>query len=101
MTTARPISVAVDLPLRTGDRAFTFTADESIRPRPGTGVIVPIGGRLLPGVVLGDAPNRDGLRPIIAAVEGGPIVPPDILDLAQWVAGEYVSSVGEALAVAT
>ncbi len=101
MPAARPVSVAVDLPLRTGDAAFTFAAGAAVQATPGTGVIVPFGARLIAGVVLGDASSREGLRPIVAATEGPPIVPPDILDLARWTAEEYVSSVGEALAVAT
>jgi primosomal protein N' (replication factor Y) len=98
--TARPISVAVDLPLRTGDAAFTFAAGAAADAPAGAGVIVPIGRRLVPGVVLGDAPSRDGLRPVVARLAGGPLIPPDLLDLIQWTAAEYVSSVGEALAVA-
>ncbi len=91
--------VALDLPLRAGDAAFTFSAGAAPIRR-GTGVIVPFGRRLRPGIVLGDGPPRADLRPILAAVGGAPLVPPAVVDCAEWVAREYLSSVGEALAVA-
>lgn len=107
MTASRPIRVALDLPLRAGDAAFTFAADPAAALPRGAGVVVPFGRRLLPGVVLGEGRERPDLRPIAAVVrpagaeEGAPLIPAATVDLAEWTAQEYVSSVGEALAVAT
>jgi primosomal protein N' (replication factor Y) len=95
----RAIRVALDAPLRVGDAALTFDAGAAPQARRGDGVIVPLGRRLVPGVVLGEDARRPDLRPVVAAA-GEAIVPASALDLAEWVAGEYLSSVGEALAVA-
>ncbi|MDR7533942.1 MAG: primosomal protein N' [Armatimonadota bacterium] len=93
--------MALDVPLRAGDLAFTYSAGPAAGARAGDGVIVPFGARLLPGIVLGPGTPRPGLRPVLARVEEGPLVPPAVLALAAWTAHEYLSTVGEALAVAT
>lgn len=98
--TAPPLLVALDLPLRAGDAAFTFGAGAAPGARRGTGVVVPFGRRLLPGIVLGEGIPRPDLRPVLAVIDRAPLVPPATVDLAEWVAREYLSSIGEALAVA-
>lgn len=100
MTAFHPISVALDLPLRTGDAAFTFAAGPAEGSPRGAGVVVPFGRRLMTGVVLGEGAPRAGLRPVLAVVEPAPLVPASVVDFAEWTAREYLSSVGEALAVA-
>ncbi|MDR7418032.1 MAG: primosomal protein N' [Armatimonadota bacterium] len=100
MASGCPLRVALDLPLRAGDLAFTFAGPVSDAP-PGTGVVVPFGRRLMHGVVLGGGAARPDLRPVLAVVGSAPIVPAPVLALAEWTARTYVSSVGEALAVAT
>jgi primosomal protein N' (replication factor Y) len=100
MTASRPISVAVDLPLRTGDAAFTFAAGPAAGAPPGTPVVIPIGARLVAGVILGDAPARANLRPVVGVIDGAPVLPRDVLELIRWTADTYVASVGEALALA-
>lgn len=100
MTAFHPISVALDLPLRTGDAAFTFAAGPAAGAPRGAGVVVPFGRRLMAGIVLGDGEARADLRSVLAVIEPAPLVPPDVVSLAEWTAQEYLSSVGEALAVA-
>jgi primosomal protein N' (replication factor Y) len=107
MTAHGFLQVALDLPLRAGDAAFTFAAGSAaVLPR-GTGVIVPFGRRLAPGIVLGEGQERPDLRPVVAVVKPAgaeeilPLIPPVTVDLATWTAAEYVASAGEALAVAT
>lgn len=95
-----PLLVALDLPLRAGDAAFTFSSGAARGAPRGSGVIVAFGRRLLPGVVLGEGAPRQGLRPVLALAGATPLVPPEVVDLAEWVAQEYLSSVGEALAAA-
>ncbi len=95
-----PIRVALDLPLRAGDAAFTFSSGAAAGAVRGAGVIVAFGRRLLPGVVLGEGAPRNDLRPVLALASMTPLVPPEVVDLAEWVAQEYLSSVGEALAAA-
>lgn len=97
---AEPLAVALDLPLRAGDASFTFASGAAAGAPRGTGVVVPFGARLLPGIVLGPCEPREGLRPVLARVEPAPLVPAPVVDLAEWTAREYVSSTGEALAVA-
>jgi primosomal protein N' (replication factor Y) len=100
VTESQPIAVALDLPLRTGDAAFTFAAGPAAGAPRGAGVVVPFGRRLLPGIVLGEGIPRPALRVVLAVVEPLPLVPPHVVSLAEWTAREYLSSVGEALKVA-
>ncbi|MGQ0548057.1 MAG: replication restart helicase PriA [Armatimonadota bacterium] len=93
-----PVLVALDVPLRAGDAAFTFASPVPLRV--GMGVIVPFGRRLAPGVVVGEGTPRSDLRSIVAVVGDTPVIPPAIVDLGAWVAREYLSSIGEALAAA-
>jgi primosomal protein N' (replication factor Y) len=101
MPPSRALVVALDLPLRAGDLAFTFAPGAAGAAPRGAGVIVPFGRRLLPGVVLGEGDPRPDLRPVLALVEPSPLIPAVTVELAEWVARTYVSSVGEALSVAT
>jgi primosomal protein N' (replication factor Y) len=98
---ADALLVALDVPLRAGDVAFTYGVGAAPGARAGDGVIVPFGARLLPGIVLGPAVPRGDLRPVLAHVQEAPLVPPSVLALAAWTAREYLSTVGEALVVAT
>jgi primosomal protein N' (replication factor Y) len=100
MTALHPISVALDLPLRTGDAAFTFAAGPAAGAPRGAGVVVPFGRRLMTGIVLGEGTPRTDLRSVLAVVEPAPLVPAPVVALAEWTALEYLSSVGEALTVA-
>lgn len=98
MREPQPLSVALDLPLHAGDASFTFTTGQPLAQ--GTGVVVPFGRRLLPGIVLGEGTPRPDLRPVLAVVGTRPLVPRSTVELAAWVGGEYLSSIGEALAAA-
>lgn len=93
--------MALDLPLRAGDAAFTFARGAAAGAGPGTPVIVPFGRRLLPGVVLGEAPPRPDARPVLAAAPDCRLFPAPVVELTMWTARAYVSSVGEALAGVT
>lgn len=92
--------VALNVPLRAGDRAFTFAVPEALAPQiaPGTPVRVPFGRTQTTGFVVGLATGSS--RPVraISAIEKRvPPLPPDLVDLAMWMADFYVCSVGEAL----
>jgi primosomal protein N' len=86
----RSIRVALDVPLRVGDAALTFSAGAAPEARRGDAVVVPVGRRLMPGIVLGDDEWRPDLRPVLAAA-GSSLIPPAAVDLAEWVAGEYLA----------
>lgn len=100
MATVRPLRIALDLPLRAGDAAFTFAAGAAAGAVRGAAVVVPFGRRLLPGIVLGEGAPRPGLRSVLASAGPGPAVLPAVVDLAERVADEYLSSIGEALTAA-
>lgn len=93
--------VALDVPLRAGDRVFTFGVPQPLQARitAGTPVRVPFGRRTAVGFVvkLTDQAARR-VRPIAAVEERLPPLPADLLSLAWWMAGHYVCSVGEAIA---
>ncbi len=97
-TYSGPVLVALDVPLRAGDAAFTFASPVPVRP--GMGVIVPFGRRLMAGIVVGAGEPRADTRPIVAVIGDTPLIPPVVIELAAWVAREYLSSIGESLALA-
>src|SRR3990170_4786485 len=94
------VDVALNAPLRAGDRAFTFAVPPALaeQMRPGLAVRVPFGRQTTTGFVVGYA---DGLPPQIRPVAGiddrVPALPPDLIELARWMASHYVCSIGEAL----
>jgi primosomal protein N' (replication factor Y) (superfamily II helicase) len=93
--------VAVNAPLRAGDRVFTFGIPQALQSRIaiGTPVRVPFGARSVVGFVVRlpeQAARR--VRPILGLEDHIPPLPPDLVALAWWMADHYVSSVGEAVA---
>lgn len=92
--------VAVNAPLRAGDRTFTFAVPHSLEPQItiGTPVRVPFGRQTATGFVVGlSAASNRAVRPIAAVDERLPVLPVELVDLAAWMAEQYVCSVGEAL----
>ena len=72
-------------------------------PVPGARVVVPVGPRLMTGVVVGEAAASDSaytIKPIARIVDGAAFVPPDVVRLAAWVAEYYLAGPGAALAAA-
>jgi len=93
--------VALDVPLRAGDRVFTFAVPPPLQGRiaAGTPVRVPFGRREAVGFVVGlTGQTGRRVRPIVAVEERLPPLPADLVSLAVWMAGYYVCSVGEAIA---
>ena len=94
------VDVALNAPLRAGDRAFTFAVPPALaeQVRPGLAVRVPFGRQTTTGFVVGYA---DGLPPQVRPLAGiddrVPALPPDLVELARWMASHYVCSIGEAL----
>jgi len=103
----RAIAVAVPVP---GIGALTYAVpDEFPDPPVGARVLVPLGSRTVTGVRLGSdtcltpAAGSDGvgdLKPLIDVLDAEPFLPPDVVDLAAWVADYYACGVGEAIATA-
>src|SRR5439155_856295 len=92
--------ISLNFPLSAGDRFFTFGIPESLQSRivPGTPVRVPFGRQTSLGFVVGVAERAERrVRPIAAVEERLPLLPPDLVALAQWMSDHYVCTVGEAV----
>jgi primosomal protein N' (replication factor Y) (superfamily II helicase) len=87
--------VALPVPL---DRAFTYALAEAVPPVGGR-VLVPFRGEKLAGVVVRvhDDPPPVEAKPILVILDEEPILSPQLLELAQWVAQYYLAPVGEVL----
>src|SRR5215831_11966211 len=113
----RLVHVAVPVPQL--DRLTYSIPDEFPDPLPGARVLVPLGKRVLTGVVVSDsrfvvrdssvgqvntttastkreprAANREDIKPIIDILDPLPFLPPDVVKLAEWVAEYYACGIG-------
>lgn len=79
------------------DRVFTYGLPPGMECALGAVVRVPVRGRPTLGVVTGFDEAPPGAVKAVRAVVG-PGLPPDAVDLAGWIAGRYLSTLGEALA---
>ncbi len=108
------LDVAVPVP---GLGPLTYKLpDAAPVPPVGARVLVPLGSRILTGIVVervrtawGSDPNGTDVVPedavsatkdVIDVLEQTPFLPPDIVDLAAWVAMYYACGIGEAVATA-
>jgi len=75
---------------------FTYRSQQELQR--GCRVVVSFGSRLATGVVWGeytDEPPADlKLRDVLEVIDEEPLAPPDLPDLAQWMANYYRASVG-------
>ncbi len=105
------VEVALPLPL---PQTFTYRLESDAAP-PGTRVLVPFGRRRLVGWITGREPDAAGvkrLRDVIRVLDedlsapgassptGGPVVPPELLRLCEWVAAYYLAPLGQVLRTA-
>ena len=70
---------------------------------PGTRVLVPLGTRRSMGVVVEvveEASSGAALRDVIAVLDAAPVLDAALLQLVHWMAGYYLSALGEAFATA-
>lgn len=101
----RLLTVAVPVP---SIGALTYRVPEDLAlPVPGARVLVPLGTRVLTGVVVAvDVPDpaasvpHPDVKPIIDVLDDQAFLPPDVLRLVQWVAEYYACGAGEALSSA-
>ena len=100
MTSSLQARVAPPLPV---DGLFSYAVPDELadRVQPGVRVRVPFHGRSLTAMVVEvdrePPPPGVTLRPLQSLVEDEPLVGPDILELARWIAQTTLCSVGEAL----
>jgi primosomal protein N' (replication factor Y) len=90
--------VSLPVPL---DRLFTYELPLTLRHRvqPGCRVVAPLGARKLIGVVLrvhNNAPGQN-LREVLALTDEEPVLEPELVSLAQWIADYYCAPLGEVL----
>ncbi len=93
------VSVAVPVSV---DRPFTYRvpADWGAPPSPGCRVLVPFGPRALVGVVRPDpdpqAPDPSKVRAVHGVLDpDGPCLPPDVVQLCEWMSTYYLAPIGE------
>ncbi|HTL01379.1 MAG TPA: primosomal protein N' [Vicinamibacterales bacterium] len=100
------VSVAVPVPFL--DLLTYHVPDDMTPPARGARVSVPLGKRVVTGVVVGPAPDaaRAGkageydTKDLIAVLDDEAFIPPAVVDLAMWVAEYYACGPGDALAAA-
>jgi primosomal protein N' (replication factor Y) len=79
-------------------------ADGDPPPPVGARVVVPLGSRLVTGVVVEAGSEADlaggtasEIRPIARVLDDEPFVPPEVVDLARWTAEYYAAGAGAAI----
>jgi primosomal protein N' (replication factor Y) len=87
--------VALPVPL---DKAFTYSIPGEA-PQVGARVLVPFSGQKLMGVVVRvhDAKPEYDTKPIQQVLDDEPLLPAELLQLADWIAAYYVAPLGEVL----
>ena len=79
---------------------LTYSVPDAIqRPAIGARVVVPLGSRVVTGIVV-DVDVRDeprGVKPIRQLLDQQSFVPPDVVALARWTAEYYACGVGDAI----
>ncbi|MBA2604258.1 MAG: primosomal protein N' [Acidobacteria bacterium] len=100
----RLIRVAVPVP---GLEALTYSVPvEMPLPVSGARVLVPLGKRVMTGVVIGtedgtpEAAGAGTLKPILDVLDSEPFLPGEVISLGTWVAEYYACGIGEAIAAA-
>lgn len=97
----RLVSVAVPVPALD---LLTYRIPETHpTPVPGARVVVPLGRRTLTGVVTGEAAPPQGtfeLRDVLAVLDDAPFLPPDVMQLTEWVGDYYLAGPGATLSAA-
>jgi primosomal protein N' (replication factor Y) len=97
----RHIRVAVPVPSLA---ALTYRLpDVSIEPVVGSRVLVPLGTRIVTGVVTESArPGTDdeSIKSVVDVLDAEAFLPPDVVALASWVAEYYACGTGEAISAA-
>jgi primosomal protein N' (replication factor Y) (superfamily II helicase) len=102
----RLIRVAVPVPAL---EALTYAVPDDV-PDPATGarVLVPLGHRVVTGIVAGTGGSPAGggasphvrLKEVLDVLDDEPFLPSEVLALVSWVADYYASGIGEAMAAA-
>lgn len=89
------VDVALPIPLK---HALTYSLPEGLESSLGVRVAVPLGSRVIMGVIVG-LPERSPakvrtLKAVIKILDEQPALSAELLDLAKWMAGYYHCSWG-------
>jgi primosomal protein N' (replication factor Y) (superfamily II helicase) len=93
------IHVAVPVP---GLALLTYSVPEHLtRPVVGARVVVPLGSRVVTGIVMDDASASSvadaAVKPIKEVLDADAFVPPEVVDLARWTAEYYAAGPGDTI----
>jgi primosomal protein N' len=92
------VLVAVPVP---GLDLLTYAVPDGLkRPPIGARVVVPLGSRIVTGIVVDHAEEGGGvagLKPIRQVLDAHAFVPPDVVSLARWTAEYYAAGVGDTI----
>jgi len=97
------VEVALPVPSRGGLFTYRVPAGWLAGAVPGRRALVPLGKRLLTGVVVGPAaraPDGEALRDVVRLLDEGPLLPADVLSLVRWASRHYLAPLGLALKAA-
>jgi primosomal protein N' (replication factor Y) len=102
LSSLRHIRVAVPVPAL---EALTYRLpDTAVDPVVGARVLVPLGTRIVTGVVTDYVPatseDDDGIKAVVDVLDGEAFLPPEIVSLALWAAEYYACGAGEAIGAA-
>jgi primosomal protein N' (replication factor Y) (superfamily II helicase) len=93
--------ILVAVPVPSLDLLTYRVPDDFAPPQVGGRVVVPLGSRVVTGVVVErDVAGERGageIKPIRQVLDQGAFVPPEVVALARWTAEYYVSGVGDAI----
>ena len=98
-----PRLAAVAVPVPQLDALTYRVPDHLPLPAIGARVQVPLGSRILTGVVVAhpaDPPASGELKEIAAVVDAEPLVSAGVVELCRWVADYYLAGIGDAIAAA-
>jgi len=97
--TSRLVRVAVDAIADRPERTFTYRLPDGLGdPQPGSLLLVPYGRRLALGYLLDGEPEPSEMAKDVEAVISEPMLTPDLLELAEEMAGYYRAPIGTTLA---
>lgn len=101
----RLVSVAVPVPFL--DLLTYHVPDGVARPARGARVVVPLGNRVVTGIVVDpeaslhdEQTTPDKIKSLLEILDAEPFLPEEVVDLALWVAEYYACGAGDALAAA-
>ncbi len=93
------VEVAVDLGKRDSVFFYEVPPEMALRLRVGMRVLVPLGRALREGYVIGlsEKAERSNLKTVIRLLDDEPVVSREVLELAQWVASNYLCPISTVL----